>query len=124
MSTVPRDALLDLPTAGAWGFVQIVPAPRLGVSQNINYNAAGGAAVLGSVFGSSTSMVQVGVKPSATATGVRIDIGLSPNASATSALVPCGALVYYRVYPGETVSVISDDANVSAVNVVECTTRT
>ena len=114
--------LTDLPPGSIFwpGAIVPVPAPRLGTSQNVSYGAAGNAGTLSNQFGATTQLIQVGTRPSGTANGVRIAIGLSPSAISSSAFVPSGALVYYRVYPGEYLSVVSDDTNGGVLNVVEC----
>ena len=97
----------------------IVPAPRLGASQNVAYPAAGNTPALSAQLGTSTYMIEINTKVSASATGIRVAIGANPVATATSKYIGPGYTVYYKTYPGEFVSVIADDNNQGTVNIVE-----
>jgi len=119
-SEVPQARLFSSVTT------QALPAPRAtgatGVTQNLSYNAAGGASVESSPFADTTNMIQVCVWPSSTGgIGIRYEYGSpAPNASANSGGIPSGSLVYLCVRPGEVFSVISADSNTGDISIVEC----
>lgn len=127
MSAIPTYANtppnpLDLPIGGRHQDFQYIPAPRIGAAQDVSYNASGGSVALSTAFGALTQMVQVTLPPSATGTGARIAFGANPNPSSTGALIITGSVMYYRVYPGEKIGVISNDSTTGALNIVECAT--
>lgn len=115
-------AKLDLPVGGLHQDFQYIPAPRLAASQDVSYNASGGAQVLSTAFGITTSMIQITAPPSTVGSGVRIIIGYGPTVTATSPLIIPGSILYYRVYPGEQLAAVSNDANTGSINIVECAT--
>lgn len=115
---MPNPNFLDHPKTDP----NTAPAPRWGASQDVAYNAAGGALVQAKAFAATTQMIEVATKPSSTATGIRVSLtGGPPGSVGTSnKLIPPGAVVYARVYGGEVLSVISDDGNAGVCNVTEC----
>lgn len=98
-------------------------AYRPSTSQNVSYNAAGGASAQSAAFGSQTywiRVVSVGVV-SATIDGVRIAIGTNPTASATSTLLPVNWVEYIKVTPGEKIAVLGNNTGTGTVNITELT---
>jgi hypothetical protein len=96
---------------------------RHGVTQNVAYNAAGGASAQSTNFGSQTRTIRVssaGVV-SASIDGVRINVGDNPTAAATSALLPVQWVEYIKCSPGQKIAVLGNNTGTGTVNVVELT---
>lgn len=93
-------------------------AYRQGTTQNIAFNAAGGASVQSTAFGSQTYWIMVGFPGAFTATsGMRIAIGDNPTASATSGFLPPNFPFVFAVTPGQKIAVLSNDAVANGANV-------
>lgn len=91
---------------------------RQGATQNIAFNAAGGASVQSTAFAVQTYWIMVAFPGAYTATsGMRIAIGDSPTASATSQFIPPNECVYFAVTPGQKIAVLSNDAVANGANV-------
>lgn len=88
----------------------------LGASQNISYNASGGAVVRSTAFGASTYAIMLSVTDSAV---IRIAIGLDPTAGPTTTRIPGAALLIFGADPGGFISVISNDATPGSLNITE-----
>jgi hypothetical protein len=98
---------------------------RLGASQNVAYNAAGGASAASTAFGTQTRYVQL-VAASAVAVaasdGVRIVIGDgTPTATATSTLLPLNWVAVYECTPGQKVAALSHNASTGSLSITELT---
>jgi hypothetical protein len=96
---------------------------RQKASQNVAYNAAGGASVQSAAFGSQTyaiRVVVVGVVDS-TNNGARIAVGDNPTASATSTMLPNNFVEYIKCSPGQKVAALSNTAVTGSLNVTELT---
>lgn len=111
------DALppLDMPAtvvAAATGNTA-VPAPNVtGAVHAVSYPASGGSPATATI--ENTQMVQVTL---AGGNGIGVLISTGPGQQFGLAL---GACVYYRVYPGWVVTVISLDANAGTCWITEC----
>src|SRR5262245_46164501 len=96
---------------------------RLGASQNVAYNAAGGASAASAAFGAQTYQIRVlAVSGVAAAIGdaVRVVVGDgTPTASATSAALPLNQVEYLTCTPGQKIAVLSNNASTGTLNVVE-----
>lgn len=96
-----------------------IPAIQLGTSQNLSYNAAGGASAPSSAFGASTTLIALSVTLAAGQTGIRVQIAAAPVASATTTLIPVTGMYFFAAAPGGKIAVLSDDANTGSVNITE-----
>jgi len=95
---------------------------RLGPSQNVAYNAAGGASTQSSVFGAQTYQIRiVAISGVAAAVGdaVRIAIGENPTAGASSTVVGLNREEYFTVTPGQRIGALSNNASIGSLNVTE-----
>jgi|RhiMetdeSRZDD1v2_1073273.scaffolds.fasta_scaffold797566_2 hypothetical protein len=96
---------------------------RLGASQNVAYNAAGGASAASTVFGAQTYQVRVvAISGVAAAIGdaVRIVVGDgTPTATATSTVLSVNQAEYLTCTPGQKVAVLSNNASTGTLNVTE-----
>lgn len=89
-----------------------------GATQNLAFNAAGGASVSSSAFGAQTYWIIVSFPGAFTATsGMRVAIGDSPTATATSQFLPPNFPWAFAVTPGQKVAVLSNDTIASGANV-------
>jgi outer membrane protein W len=98
------------------------PASRMGATQNVAFNAAGGASTQSTTFGSQTYQIRVAVSGTGSVAGtggVRIAIGDNPTATATSMFVPNVVAEYFTVTPGQKVAVLGNDAGTGNLSVVE-----
>lgn len=93
-----------------------LPVFALGASQNVSYNAAGGAAVASTAFGNTTYAIMISVTDGAV---VRIAIGNDPTATSTSTRIPGPALLIFAAPPGGKISALSNDATPGSINVTE-----
>jgi hypothetical protein len=104
-------------------FIAPAPSSRLGASQNVAYNAAGGASAASAAFGAQTFQIRVSAVSAAAAAvgdGVRIVIGDgTPAASATSTLLALNWEAYFTVTPGQKIAVLSNNASTGSLNVTE-----
>ena len=96
---------------------------RLGASQNVAYNAAGGASTASTAFGSQTTQIRVlatsGVA-GAIGDGVRVIIEAgTPSAVATSTVIPLNIPEYFSVSPGQKIAALSNNASTGSLNVTE-----
>ena len=96
---------------------------RLGASQNVAYNAAGGASAASAAFGAQTYQIRVvamsGVA-GAVGDAVRVVVGDgTPTAAATSALLPLNQAEYLTCTPGQKIAVLSNNASTGTLNVAE-----
>lgn len=92
-----------------------LPVFSLGLSQNVSYNAAGGASTQSVAFGAST----VAILLTTTTSDVRIAIGENPTANGTSTLVPKPAAMIFAVPLGGKIAVLGNDTGVGSVSVTE-----
>ena len=99
-----------------------IPVFALGASQNVAYNAAGGASTESTAFGASTIAVLV----STTTSDVRISIGKrgSNSASSTTTLIPKPAIIVFQVPSGGSVAVLGNDTNTGSISVTELVSST
>ncbi len=106
-------------TVTAAGFSgSAIPAVQIGTSQDLAYNAAGGANAQSNAFGIKTSVIEVAAH--ITGTGVRIAIGLNPDAtSGTNKLLPGSGSWYFVVAPGWKLAAVSDDVTSGTLNITE-----
>lgn len=95
-----------------------IPVIQLGTSQNVSYNAAGGASTQSAAFGANTTLVMVSVNV-ATGIGVRIATGTNPTASSTTTLLPASGSWYFCVEPAWKLAVLSNDTNTGTINITE-----
>jgi hypothetical protein len=99
---------------------------RQGLSQNVTFNAAGGASAASTAFGVQTYQIRLvcsgtgfGAAPAFTA-GVRFIIGDgTPTATATSSFLPTQVVDYLAVTPGQKVAVLGNDAGTGTLSVTE-----
>jgi hypothetical protein len=108
---------VQTPFCGANGHA--IQAIRYGATQNLAYNAAGGASVQSAPFNTKTGVVRLAVHIPSTGSGVRIAVGTNPVASATSTLYPGSMIEFVMLGQGELVAIISDDANTGSINITE-----
>jgi hypothetical protein len=94
---------------------------RQGASQNVAYNAAGGASAASTAFGSQTRAIRVCVPGVVAAgSGVRVIVGGgTPTATATSTLLPTNWVEYYIVTPGQKIAVLGNDTVTGNLSVTE-----
>jgi outer membrane protein W len=96
---------------------------RQGASQNVAFNAAGGASAASTAFGAQTRQIRLAVSGTsfvAGTGGVRFVIGDgTPTASATSSFLPNVAVEYFIVTPGQKVAVLGNDAGTGNLSVTE-----
>jgi len=95
-----------------------LPAYQLGASQNVAYNAAGGASTQSTVVGASTTLILVAATLG-TGNGVRIAVGANPTASSTTTLLPASGVYAISVQPGWVIAVLSNDTNTGSINITE-----
>lgn len=96
-------------------------ASRLGASQNLAFNAAGGASVASTAFGVQTYQVRVSFTGAA-GNGARITVGDgTPVAGAASTLLPANWVEYITVTPGQKLAAISDTATAGTLSITEIT---
>jgi outer membrane protein W len=98
------------------------PASRQGATQNVAFNAAGGASTQSTTLGSQTYQVRIAVSGTgfvAGTGGVRLSIGDNPTATATSMFQPNIAVEYYTTTPGQNVAVLGNDAGTGTISVAE-----
>lgn len=93
-----------------------------GASQNVAYNAAGGASTPSTAFSANCTMVQISFHLGSTNTGVRIAGGVNPTATATSTLLPASGTWFCGVSPGWRIAVLSDDVGTGTINITEAPT--
>lgn len=96
-----------------------IQAVQLGTSQNVSYNAAGGASTQSSAFGSSTTLIAVAINVAAADSGIRVAIAASPTASSTTTLLPASGVYYFAVMPAWKIAVLSNNATTGSINVTE-----
>lgn len=96
-----------------------IQAVQLGTSQNVSYNAAGGASTSSSAFGAATTLVVVSVNVASGDTGIRVSIAASPTASSTTTLLPASGMYYFATMPGWKIAILSDNATTGSANVTE-----
>jgi hypothetical protein len=97
----------------------IQDSSRLGASQNLAFNAAGGGSVASAAFGTQTYQVRVTFTGPA-GNGVRITVGDgTPTAGASSTLLPAGWVEYLTVTPGQKLAAISDTATAGTLSITE-----
>lgn len=95
-----------------------VPAIQIGTSQDITYNAAGGANVQSDAFGAQTTLIEVAAH--VTGSGVRIATGTDPDAtSGTHKLLPGSGTWFFVVAPGWKLAAVSDDTATGVLNITE-----
>lgn len=95
-----------------------VPAIQIGTSQDLAYNAAGGANVQSAAFGDNTTLIEVSAH--ITGSGVRIATGTNPNVTVgTHELLPGSGAWFFVVAPGWKIAAISDDATTGFINITE-----
>jgi hypothetical protein len=95
-----------------------VPAIQIGTSQDLAYNAAGGANKQSAAFGAQTTLIEVAAH--VTGSGVRIATGVNPDAtSGTNKLLPGSGTWFFVVAPGWKLSAVSDDATAGTINITE-----
>ena len=98
-------------------------AYRQGASQNIAYNAAGGASTASTAFGAQTYWIRVcavATYPAVTGDGVRIVVGDgTPTATATSTLLPLNWVETIAVTPGQKIAALSNNATTGSLNITE-----
>jgi hypothetical protein len=93
---------------------------RQGASQNVAYNAAGGASAASTAFGTQTKAIRIAVTGAITATGgVRIVGDGTPTASATSTLLPVNWVEFITVTPGQKIAVLGNDTVTGNLSVTE-----
>lgn len=101
---------------------QPIPVIRLGTTQNVAYNAAGGASTQSTAFGASTTLILIAARIPAANTGVRIAIASSPTATSSTTLIPASGWFYAEVQPGWKLAVLSDDTGTGTINITEAVT--
>jgi len=96
-------------------------AYRQGATQNVAYNAAGGASAASAAFGPETYWIRVSAPGVLSATsGVRIKVGDgTPAADATSTLLPVNWVEVVQVTPGQKIAAISNDSVTGNLSVTE-----
>src|SRR5262249_36616349 len=101
------------------------PASRASATQNVTFNAAGGASTQSTTFGAQTYQIRVAVSgtgfaaaPAFTA-GARIAIGDNPTASGTTTFVPVQCIDYFAVTPGQKIAALGNDTGTGTVSVTE-----
>src|SRR5215470_2854975 len=101
------------------------PASRCGATQNVAFNASGGASSQSTNFGAQTYQIRVAVSgtgfaaaPAFTA-GARVAIGDNPTASATTTFVPVQCIDYFAVTPGQKIAVLGNDTGTGNLSVTE-----
>lgn len=96
---------------------------RLGASQNVAYNAAGGASAASTAFGSQTfqiCVVAISAVAAAAGDAVRIVVGDgTPTAGATSSVLPLNVVEYFTCSPGQKIAVLSNNASTGTLNITE-----
>jgi outer membrane protein W len=96
---------------------------RQGASQNVAFNAAGGASAASTTFGVQTYQIRVAVSGTgfvAGTGGARIVIGDgTPTATATSMFLPNAAVEYFTCTPGQKIAVLGNDAGTGNLSVTE-----
>jgi hypothetical protein len=105
------------------GFINWQTSSRLGASQNLAYNAAGGASAASAAFGAQTYQIRVVALSGAAAAlndGVRVVVGDgTPAAGATSTLLPLNQPEYLTCAPGQKIAALSNNASTGSLNVTE-----
>lgn len=96
-----------------------IPAIQIGVSQDLAYNASGGANKQSAAFGANTTLIEVSAH--ITGSGVRIAAGLNPDVTdgQTHELLPGSGAWFFVVSPGWKIAAISDDAATGFINITE-----
>jgi hypothetical protein len=112
---------VQTPFTGADGHA--IQAIRQGASQNVAYNAAGGASVQSTVLAAKTVCVMISVHIGSTGTGVRIAMGVNPVATSNSTLLPGSGTWFWDIAPGWLIAAISDDGNAGSINITEAVSR-
>jgi hypothetical protein len=100
---------------------QIHDAYRQLATQNVAYNAAGGASAASTTFSSQTYYVRLCAPGSLSGNGVRYQVGASPTATNTSTLLPANWIEYVKVNPGESIAFISNDTVTGTISITELT---
>lgn len=96
-----------------------IQAIQLGTSQNVSYNASGGASTPSTAFGASTTLIAVALNVASGDSGVRVAIAASPTASSTTSLLPASGVYYFSVMPAWKIAVLSNNATTGTINVTE-----
>lgn len=96
-----------------------IQAVQLGATQNVAYNAAGGASTSSTAFGAATTLIAISLNIASTDTGIRIAIAASPTASSTTTWLPTSGVYYFAVMPGWKVAVLSNNATTGSIGVTE-----
>ncbi len=94
-----------------------IPAIMDGISQDVPYNAAGGANSQSLAFGPKTTLIEIAAH--VTGTGIRIKCGQNPDATTGGKLLPGSGTWFSVVNPGWKIAVVSDDSNTGYINVTE-----
>lgn len=100
-----------------------LPVFHLGVTQNITYNASGGASAQSTAFQNTgtavTEAIMISIPANATSGDVRVATGTNPTATGTSALLPAKGVYVFHINPGDKLAVVSNDAGTGAITVTE-----
>lgn len=90
------------------------------VTNNVTFNAAGGASVQSNAFAAQTYWIRVATQGAITATsGVRISVGDNPTASSTTPLLPVNWVEYIAVTPGQKIAVLGNDTVTGTLSITE-----
>src|SRR5512139_1911085 len=91
-----------------------------GITNNVAFNAAGGASAASNAFSSQTYWIRVATTGVISATsGVRINIDGAPVASSSTALLPVNWVEYIAVSPGQKIAALSNDTVTGTLSVIE-----
>jgi hypothetical protein len=97
---------------------QALPIVELsGTTQQVAYNAAGGASVQSAAFGAKTEAIMISVR--STDADLRIKFGANPTASSTTDLLVKGGVYFFAVTSGQKIAFLSDSATTGTVTFTE-----